>query len=205
MNAISSAPYFDSQATRLEGRKLELGPVVAGASIAVGRPTEYLSTIESLVADHPYSEPFWDSLARLLYATGRQTEALDRLATLRRMLLDELGLDPSPPIVELEHQILRQDPALVAGGAAVEPASDPANGAPSPTFEDVPRNNLPAPLTAYFDGEDRIATVGAMLADHRLVTLIGPGGVGNRVWRSRSAARKPVPAPTGCGSSNWRA
>ena len=105
------APYVADVLPRLERRRLDLLPVIAAGAIAAGRPGAALSIIEPLAAEHPYDEPLAPSLARLFYADGRQADALSRLGDLRRRLLEELGIDPSSMIKDLEHQILLQDPS----------------------------------------------------------------------------------------------
>ncbi len=53
-----------------------------------------------------------------LYRSGRQAEALNAYQDARRVLVDELGIDPSPSLQALERGILRQDPALIAAPEA---------------------------------------------------------------------------------------
>jgi hypothetical protein len=59
-----------------------------------------------------------------LYRSGRQAEALDVYQQARRMLVEELGVEPSPALQELERAILRQDPALDAPRSAAKPAGE---------------------------------------------------------------------------------
>ena len=66
----------------------------------------------------PFRERRADLAARVLYAAGRQAEALRLIARTRARLLEELGLDPGPELVELEHRILRHDPELLPRPAA---------------------------------------------------------------------------------------
>src|SRR5688572_12711594 len=147
------APYVAALLPRLARRRLDLLPVIAAGAIASGQTGAALSIIEPLVPDYPFDEPLLASFARLLYADGRQADALSRLATLRRRLLEELGLDPSPMISELEHQILLQDPGLM---------STPRPGSPSTSAEH--RHNLPIRTTTYLEPEGRLDSIGALLA-----------------------------------------
>ena len=62
--------------------------------------------------EHPYREPFRAALMRALYGSGRQAEALEVYRRTRALLVDELGIEPSLGLQELEQAILRQDPAL---------------------------------------------------------------------------------------------
>lgn len=82
------------------------------ADLELGRSAELVGELEQLVADHPLRERLRAALMRALYGAGRQAEALDVYRRTRALLRDELGLDPSPALQELEQAILRQDPAL---------------------------------------------------------------------------------------------
>lgn len=81
----------------------------AEADNARGRAQAIIPELLSLTADHPLREPLWAQLITALYLCGRQSDALDACRRLKTTLADELGLDPSPPLQELEQRILRQD------------------------------------------------------------------------------------------------
>lgn len=82
------------------------------ARMMLGMYQETISALESLILDHPYRERLRGQLMRALYATGRQGDALRAYAETRRTLSEELGIEPSPGLQDLEIQILRQDPDL---------------------------------------------------------------------------------------------
>jgi DNA-binding SARP family transcriptional activator len=73
--------------------------------------------LEALVHEHVLRERFWELLMLALYRSGRQPEALRAFQDLRSRLGEELGLDPSPGLVELERAIVAHDPALRWDGA----------------------------------------------------------------------------------------
>ena len=75
-----------------------------------------LAELEQLVVDHPFRESGWERLTRLLYRRADKRDALIRLGVLRRILADELGLDPGPSIVEVETAILNHDPIVATAG-----------------------------------------------------------------------------------------
>jgi DNA-binding SARP family transcriptional activator len=87
------------------------------AELELGAGGELVAELEVLVREHPLRERLRASLMRSLYGAGRQAEALDVYRQTRAMLQDELGLDPSPTLQELEQAILRQDPGLARGDA----------------------------------------------------------------------------------------
>ncbi|MEV6560746.1 BTAD domain-containing putative transcriptional regulator [Nocardia sp. NPDC051756] len=102
--------FADAYATVLDDDRLSAIAARAEADIAQGRAGLVASELALLVRDYPLREPLWAQLITALYADGRQSDALDAARRLRATLADELGIDPSPPIRELEARILRQDP-----------------------------------------------------------------------------------------------
>jgi DNA-binding SARP family transcriptional activator len=103
--------------------RLTVAQDLIDADLALGRHAELVGEIESLIEEHPFDERLRAQLARALYRAGRQSDALDSLRLTRRLLHDELGLEPGPALRELEQAILVQDPALSAPprAGAVEP------------------------------------------------------------------------------------
>jgi DNA-binding SARP family transcriptional activator len=102
-----------------EVRRLEELRVVAleervDADLALGRHEELVADLEALAAAHPYRERLHGQLMLALYRSGRQADALERFQQLRRLLDDELGLEPGEPLKHLQKAILAHDPALDA-------------------------------------------------------------------------------------------
>src|SRR5690606_28305078 len=91
------------------------------ALLAAGRADEAIPLIEGALAEHPYRESFRSHHAVALYRAGRQTDALRSLHEFRTVLAEDLGLDPSPTLVELERQVLDHHPDLAAGEATGRP------------------------------------------------------------------------------------
>jgi ABC-type branched-subunit amino acid transport system substrate-binding protein/DNA-binding SARP family transcriptional activator len=78
----------------------------------LGHHRDELSTLEQLVREHPLRERPWGQLILAHYRSGRQANALAAYQRARAILLEDLGIDPSPELRQLHEQILRQDPAL---------------------------------------------------------------------------------------------
>ena len=82
------------------------------ADLALGRQTQLVAELQSLVREHPLRERFAASSCSLSTRSGRQAEALDVYRQARRRLSEELGLEPGEALKRLERAILEQDPAL---------------------------------------------------------------------------------------------
>jgi DNA-binding SARP family transcriptional activator/pimeloyl-ACP methyl ester carboxylesterase len=102
-----------------------------GANLAIGRHREVVGDLERLVDQHPFRERLWGYLMTALYRSGRQADALATYQRARRILLEELGLQPGGELRRIEEAILRQDDILAAPDAANVPISVSA-GTPRP-------------------------------------------------------------------------
>jgi DNA-binding SARP family transcriptional activator len=105
-------PFAQAAIARLAELRLTAIELRAEADLALGRHSELVGELEALVAEHPLREHLRRQLMLALYRSGRQSEALDVYRQARSSLIDELGIEPSPVLQELERAILRQDPAL---------------------------------------------------------------------------------------------
>jgi hypothetical protein len=131
------------------------------ASVAAGAGAAVLDLAIAAHAADPLREPAVLLLMRALAATSRAPEALRVGREYRRALADQTGLDPSPALNDVERDIAR--------GSAAVPATTPP----------VDRSRRPArPLTRLVGREAQVAALHRLLAAERLVTLVGPGGVG---------------------------
>ncbi len=99
-------------ATRLEERRLTATEDRHRAELTLGRHSAIIGELTELVSQHPLREQLWANLAIALYRSGRQSDALRAIDDMRTTLRDELGIDPSPPIRDLETAILNHDPTL---------------------------------------------------------------------------------------------
>jgi YVTN family beta-propeller protein len=84
------------------------------ADLSLGRDAELVPELEQLVRENPTRERLRRQLMLALYRSGRQAEALETYRQGRRALDEELGLEPTPELRELERAILAQDPAIAA-------------------------------------------------------------------------------------------
>src|SRR6266508_934566 len=106
--------FAQRPAARLEALRLGALENRIEADLALGRHAELVAELDELVASHPLRERLRAQLMLALYRSGRQAEALEVYREARRVLDEELGLEPGEELRELERAILRQDPALAA-------------------------------------------------------------------------------------------
>ncbi len=148
------------------------------AELVLGRNTRAAERLERLIADHPFHEGLRAAHMLVLYRQGRQVAALNLYQDVRRLLLDELGVEPSPALQAMEHRILIQDPSLL-----LQPSRSGENGAVVPG---PPGRNPYKGLAAFdiddardFHGrDDEIDELVKLVHAHRFVLVVGPSGSG---------------------------
>lgn len=163
----------------LEEQKLQLEEMRVGSLLSLGRNEEAIPVLESLAAEHPLRERIWEYLMLARYRVGRSAEALRAFQQIRRTLGDELGVEPSAAMRDLEERILFQDPSL---------GFEPSHRLP---------HNLPAMLGRFIGREDEIGIIEEMLQEHRIVTLTGEPGVGKTRLAIESGRRLLAEHPAG--------
>lgn len=122
---FADEPFARAAAERLETLRLAAVELRASATLQLGDTAGAVAALQPHVAAHPLREQARAQLARALYVAGRQAEALAVLGEGRRLLREELGLDPGPDLRRLEQQILDHDAALQPAVAAARPAPAP--------------------------------------------------------------------------------
>jgi len=169
----------------LEDRRLQALALRIDADLRLGRHSELVPELRQLVAAHPLQEKFHAQLMLGLYRSGQPADALTAYQDVRRVLADDLGVDPGPELRRLQQAILAGDPELLrspddAGAAA--PAARPAR---EPQHESVVPRHLPA-ATRYFAGRagelGRLAELlddaAGVSAAATIVAIDGAAGVG---------------------------
>lgn len=153
------------------------------AQMMVGRYEETISALESVILEHPYRERMRGQLMRALYATGRQGDALRAYAETRKTLAEELGIEPSPGLQNLELQILRQDPDLATMSLTTQLAA--ADLTPVDVSDDADRFVGRRTPLAVIDEE-----IAGFLAGQRRVILIkGQAGTGKSALAGEAIRR----------------
>jgi DNA-binding SARP family transcriptional activator/ABC-type branched-subunit amino acid transport system substrate-binding protein/DNA-binding beta-propeller fold protein YncE len=106
--------FAQTEIARLEELRLSSLEERIEADLALGRHDQLVPELDALVREHPLRERLRAQLMLALYRAGRQADALEQYQEGRRLLHEELGLDPGPALRERQQQILTQDPALAA-------------------------------------------------------------------------------------------
>lgn len=107
------ADFAQPAISRLEELRLATLERRIDADLELGRQAELVAELEALISQHPLRERLRRQLMLALYREGRQADALNLYAATRDTLIDELGIEPSPALRELQQSILRQDAELM--------------------------------------------------------------------------------------------
>ena len=177
-----SAAWVVPYRARLEETRLAVTEEHLADRLERGAAGELVGELQSLVSEHPLDERLWRLLILALYRADRQADALTAYHRIKNLLADELGLDPAPELRALERQILQQD-------ASLEPQALPVR-VPSP---EAGPGNLPGLSDSLLGRATEVAAVDALLQAHRLVTVVGPAGVGKTRLAVEIARAHPAP------------
>ncbi|UNS97535.1 tetratricopeptide repeat protein [Streptomyces tubbatahanensis] len=166
-------PYAEHQRIRLEEWRLSLLELRLDLDLQVGCHAEAVSELTALTAAHPLRERLRELLMLALYRSGRQAEALAVYADTRRLLADELGVDPRPELAELQQRILEADDELTYQ------ADEPTAAGPTVTRP----AQLPATVADFTGRTSFVAELGDQLAQAEgtvmaVSAVAGIGGVG---------------------------
>ncbi len=154
---LPDSTAFDAAVTRLEGLHLTAMEDRFDAEVGLGHGAELVTELTDLVAANPVRERLVAALMRALVAAGRGSEALLVYQRTRETLADALGVDPSPELSALHVALLRGELGR---------------------REENRKTNLRAELTSFVGKDADVAAVRELIAEHRLTTLVGPGGAG---------------------------
>jgi serine/threonine protein kinase/WD40 repeat protein len=113
---LSAQPSLSAEIARLEELHLQANEEKVSAQLALGGHADVIGELNSLTAAHPLRERLWALLMLALYRSVRQADALDAYQRAREVLADELGIDPTPELQELQDRILRHEPSLDLDG-----------------------------------------------------------------------------------------
>ncbi len=130
IDVADDAPSLRQEVVKLTELRLAAIEDRIDADLLLGRHQGVVAELESLVVEHPFRERLWGQLMVALYRSGRQADALRAYQKARRVLGEELGIEPSPSLRDLEGQILTHDASLDLPDAG---AAMPVEAAPGRT------------------------------------------------------------------------
>lgn len=197
-------PFARVEVERLE--ELRLGAVEEriDAELTLGRHVAVIPELESLVVEHPFRERLRGQLMLALYRGGRQVESLEVYRETRKMLNDELGLEPGRALQELERAVLVQGPELEekTSGDLGEGARSGLRTRPVCPFKGLAPFE-PDDAEFFFGRERLIDELVARLVGGTLLGVLGPSGSGKSSLL-RAGLLPALAAGALPGSDRWR-
>lgn len=171
LSGVVDTPWTMVAAARLEEIRLAAIEEALDADLARGRHADVVAEVEELIERQPLREGLWRIRMLGLYAGGRLAEALTAYREFRELLVEELGVDPSPELRALHE-------GLLVHRSSVRPA-------PARTLVRPDAAALPAAMQAFVEHafvgrEEQVALLGSIVDGHgmRLVVITGEPGAG---------------------------
>ncbi|MEV4109945.1 BTAD domain-containing putative transcriptional regulator [Nonomuraea sp. NPDC049695] len=171
---VRDIPFAGTAGARLDDLRVGAAEDRFEAELRLGRHGEILAEVEAAAAGHPLRERLAGLRMRALHAAGRQSDALAVFEEVRGTLAEELGVDPS-------EELRKTHLALLRGELEIPEAA--------PARPEAARGRLPAQLTSFVGREEELRLLAGLLETSRLVTVVGPGGVGKTRLAVEAASR----------------
>ncbi|RIQ27398.1 ATP-binding protein, partial [Jiangella rhizosphaerae] len=168
---VGDAPFVTVEAARLATLRLDLRRTRIEADLRRGAHADLPAELAALVDDHPLDEALLGQLMRALVATGRPAEALAAYEDGRERLAEAFGADPGPQLRDIHLAVLTHE-------------------LPEPAAPSVRAPRLRRSATPLLGRDDELARVERLLDEARLVTVLGPGGVGKTRFATELALRR---------------
>jgi predicted ATPase/DNA-binding SARP family transcriptional activator len=184
LGGVGDARFAATERPRLRQLRLSLTEIAVDSWLASGRHAEVIALAEEALAESPFHEGLWRRLMLALYRSGRSADALAAFDRAAAALRDELGLDPGPELSGMQAAILRRDHSLNELVAQTPVPTQGVTAEPTrpvgpPASERRP-GVLPFETAKLVGRADEVLAIVAMLHTDgaRLVTVLGPGGIG---------------------------
>ncbi len=172
-----------AERARLTEAHTTLVELRAEALVRLGRPQDAIGSLESLLVDEPMRERAVSWLMKAYVMAGRKHDALGAYGRLRTGLLEEAGLDPSPELRALETDIITE----TYNGEPPQPDRPESAVADEPDLDAV-RTTINLPISSFVGRDEDLRSVTNLLGTERIISLVGPGGVGKTRLATHVAA-----------------
>ena len=116
-------PYFEPVRTRMIEMRADAAEIEAAAQVESGDCLAAIANLRTLITLYPLRESLHELLMLALYRAGRQADALEVYESARRVLRDELGIEPGPSLRRMQRRVLSADDDLVPVAAEVDARS----------------------------------------------------------------------------------
>ncbi|WP_157255105.1 BTAD domain-containing putative transcriptional regulator [Nonomuraea typhae] len=174
---VRDTPFAATAGARLDELRVAAMEDRFEAELRLGRHDEILADMAAMAAGHPLRERLAGLRMRALHAAGRQSDALAVFEQVRGTLAEELGVDPSEDLRKTHLAVLR--------GEREYPQARQARPYAVP-------GRLPAQLTSFVGRQEELRLLAGLLESSRLVTVVGPGGVGKTRLAVEAVSRHRV-------------
>ncbi len=169
---LSVVPEAVIESARLNELHAQADELLVEAMLRLGRVPEAIEAATALVEDEPLRERRWLLLAEAAYRAGRQEEAFEALQRCRRVLVEELGVDPTPAVEQLHARMLAHDVSLAGDVASQARAASDECPWPGLGAYDESR------AESFFGRSKELASALAILRARGVLAVVGPSGVG---------------------------
>ncbi|WP_051940584.1 AfsR/SARP family transcriptional regulator [Phaeacidiphilus oryzae] len=189
--AGATGPYAEAERRRLAELRLRAQEAWLEGELSLGRASDTVAELTALSAEHPLREHLRGLLMQALYRSGRQAEAFAVYTDTRRILVDELGVEPGPELAALHGRMLAGDPDLAPAPHAEGVSALPLTPAQLPIdiADFTGRSKLISELSDILRAPDSRTVV--------ISALAGIGGVGKTTLAVHTAHRIRSDFPDG--------
>ncbi|MFI6347453.1 AfsR/SARP family transcriptional regulator [Streptomyces sp. NPDC050560] len=193
-------PLAASERARLEEQRLTTREARLDLDVELGHHDDVIGELNSLAEKHPLRESLSRLLTLALYRAGRQAEALAAYQRARKVLVDELGIEPGAKLRELHARILAADESLAAPpGHQQDPPPPPSSAPAAPAARPA---QLPSDLATFVGRSAELQSIDQALSDDAeapatvvIRAIGGMAGIGKTTlavrWAHRIADRFP--------------